>query len=539
MPHAVPLVTAAGEPIPAEFLLASVEVVRQVGRVPYARIVLIDGDLPTRTFPALDSDAFAPGAKVSISVRVDERTTALFSGLVSRLRMEVRAGAPRLVVECKDEAWRLTRPRRSAVYPESSDADAVGAILARAKVKRGELSGDAVIHPQLVQYDVSDWDFILARAEAIGMAVTVKDGALSMRPWAVAGAAALTVELGLDAVNDIELELDTTTQPESVEAIGWDLPQGALTEPAAATLFDLAQGDVDPADAAGALGLGLTTLAHLAPLPAAELRAWASANLARERLAMLRGRLTIGGAALEPLDLVELRGVGARFAGNAVVSGVRHVVEANAWSTDLQLGLPQPLPAAAPAPTGPLPAIRGLRIGLVHEFEADPLGEQRIRVILPGVGAGDGIVWARLATPEAGSKRGFLFRPMPGDEVVVGFLADDPREPVVLGALFGSKNAPHDPFATATAANEAKGFGSKNVSLEILEDADKVSLALKAKESSLTIALKDGAESITLADGNGNKLVFDKDGIQLVSAKDFKVEASGDVTIKGTKIALN
>ena len=539
MPLAVPLVTAAGEPIPAEFLVASVEVVRQVGRVPYARIVLIDGDLPSRTFPAANSDAFAPGADISISVRVEERTTALFSGLVARLRMEVRAGSPRLVVECKDKAWRLTRPRRSFVYPEGTDADAIGTILTRADVHRGEVNGDSVVHPQLVQYDVSDWDFILARAEAIGMAVTVKDGALSMRPWSVGGAAALTVELGLDSVDDIELELDATTQPENIEAIGWDLPQGALTEPAAATQFDLAQGDVDPSEAATALGLGVTTQAHLAPLPAAELRAWATASLTRERLALLRGRLSIGGVTVDPLDLVELRGVGARFAGTAVISGVRHVVEGNGWSTDLQLGLPQSPPAPAASPAGPLPAVRGLRIGLVHDFEADPLGEQRVRVILPGVGAGDGIVWARLAVPEAGSNRGFLFRPMPGDEVVVGFLADDPREPVVLGALYGSRNAPYDPFATATEANEAKGFGSANVSLAIVDKEGEAGLALKAKESSLTLALKNGAESITLADGNGNKLVFDKDGIQLISVKDFKIEASGNLTTEGAQIALN
>jgi phage protein D len=539
MPQAVPLVTVAGNPIPPECLLVSAEVVHEVGRVPYARIILIDGDLPSRTFPALNNDALVPGAAVKISVRVDETTTPLFAGLIVRLRMEVRGGSPRLVIECKDKAWRLTRPRRSAVYPEGSDADAVGAVLTRAGVERGELADAGLIHPQLVQYDATDWDFILARAEATGMAVTVKDGKLSMQPWSVSGAAALTVELGLNAINDIELELDATTQPESIEAVGWDLPQGALTEAAAATLFDLAQGDVDAADSAAALGFGTATLTHLAPLPTAELRAWASARLARERLAMLRGRLNIGGTAIDPLDLIELKGVSARFAGTAVISGVRHVVETNSWSTDVQLGLPQSTPASGASSGAPLPAARGLRIGVVHQFESDPAGEQRVRVMLPGVGAGDGLVWARLATPEAGSKRGYLFRPMPGDEVVVGFLADDPREPVVLGALYGSKNAPLDPFATASADNEAKGFGSANVSLEIIDKSDKSGLSLKAKGSSLAFAVESGAESITLADGNGNQMVFDKDGIAFVSAKDFKIDASGDVIIKGTQIGLN
>ena len=35
-----------------------------------------------------------------------------------------------------------------------------------------------------------------------------------------------------------------------------------------------------------------------------------------------------------------------------------------------------------------------------------------------------------------------FFRPEPGDEVIVGFLNDDPRQAVILGAVYGSKNTP-------------------------------------------------------------------------------------------------
>lgn len=535
MPVAVPVVTSGGEPLPADFMLLSVEVTREVGRIPHARLVLNDGDLPARSFPALDSAAFAPGSELEIGVRVDDRTTPLFKGVVARVRFELRGGAPRLTVECKDKAWRLTRPARSTVYAAKSDADAVGAILERNALDAGALEA-GITHAELVQYQSSDWDFLLGRAAANGFAVVVKDGEVSMRPVSLAAAPALTLELGLDGIGDLELELDATGQQADLEAIAWDLPGGALTSPAAARMLSLAQGNTDPVSAAEALGLGPARLAHMAPLPPDELRAWASAQLARQRLSLLRGRLSTGGVAVEPLDLVELRGVGARFGGKALVSGVRHLIEGNGWRSDIQLGLaPQPAPAAAP-PVAPRPLAQGLRIGIVHEFEDDPAGEQRVRVQLPDL-FDTNVVWARLATPEAGSNRGFMFRPQPGDEVVVGFLANDPDYPVILGALFGSRNAPPGPVASASADNKAKGFlTASEAGIEITDQASPV-LKLKTKAAALT--LDDEAGAMILADGNGNEIRLEQSGITITSAGAFAIEASGEVSVKGATIALN
>jgi Rhs element Vgr protein len=537
---ATPIVTVNGAALPPSVLLVSAEVVREVGRVPHARLVFDDGEVPAKRLAALDMAALVPGAAIAIDVRVGTRTTLLFRGLLIRLRMELRGGVPRLIATCKDQAWALTRPRRSAIYPDSSDADAVGTILTRAGVRHGDLGGDAIVHEELVQWDATDWDFILSRAAANGLAVVVKNGALSMRNWAGAGAPVLDLEYGRDPIDDIELEFDAGGQGEDIDAVGWDPAAGALTEPATGTAFATGQGDLDPAGAAADLGLGPTRLSHLAPLSPGELRAWAGGRLARERLAMLRGRLRLAGVAVEPLDRIKLGGVGKRFNGPALVGGVRHVVEANAWSTDLQLGLPAaPPPTTAPAEPL-LPPARGLAIGLVEEPEEDPLGERRVRVRLPGLVAGGdahGVVWARMATPEAGAERGVSFRPRAGDEVVVGFLADDPRHPVVLGAMFGSRVPPYAPFAAAD-AEVARGFGSAAASVEMIEGEDKGSLRLRVAKSSLTIALADGAETITLADANGNALVMDKEGIRLTSAKAFVLKASGEATVEAKSFGV-
>ena len=48
----------------------------------------------------------------------------------------------------------------------------------------------------------------------------------------------------------------------------------------------------------------------------------------------------------------------------------------------------------------------------------------------------------------------------------------------------------------------------------------------------------DDAELVSLSDKHGNKLTLDKDGVTIVSAKDFKVDASGKVEIMGSKVDL-
>ena len=77
---------------------------------------------------------------------------------------------------------------------------------------------------------------------------------------------------------------------------------------------------------------------------------------------------------------------------------------------------------------------------MAYVDEGDPDGEDRIQVRLPLVDpAADGI-WARWVSPDAGNQRGIYWRPEIGDELLVGFLNDDPRDPVVLGMLHSSVN---------------------------------------------------------------------------------------------------
>src|SRR5690348_9092486 len=89
---------------------------------------------------------------------------------------------------------------------------------------------------------------------------------------------------------------------------------------------------------------------------------------------------------------------------------------------------------------GLLPPLTNLQIAKVAPFEDDPDGEQRIKLQLPALPSDQGFIWARYARSDAGKDRGSVCWPEPDDEVVVGFLNGDPRQAVVLGALYGSAN---------------------------------------------------------------------------------------------------
>src|SRR6185503_836971 len=152
-----------------------------------------------------------------------------------------------------------------------------------------------------------------------------------------------------------------------------------------------AQGNLDGKKLAGALGFAAQSLLHPVPLAAEELQAWADARMMRSRMSLLRGRLaTPGFSDIQLLDVMEIDGVGKRFNGKTLVTGIAHRVDADGWRTDVQFGLAarafhleQDI-GDAPA-AGLLPGINGLHIGVVDKFEEDPDKEFRVKLILPGI----------------------------------------------------------------------------------------------------------------------------------------------------------
>ena len=76
----------------------------------------------------------------------------------------------------------------------------------------------------------------------------------------------------------------------------------------------------------------------------------------------------------------------------------------------------------------------------------------------------------------------------------------------------------------------------KGLTLAFIDD-DKAQLYLQTPGGS-KVLLDDDGELVALSDKHGNKLILDKDGVTITSAKNFKVDAKGNVEIKGSKVDL-
>lgn len=531
--------------IDAIYELLSIDIRREVNRIPSASLVLLDGDAAKQKLDMSNARYFEPGKQIEIRLRYEAKTqdATVFKGLVVRHGFEANAQGSLLRIELKDAAVKLTQTRKSAIFVNKDDSEVITKLVKDRGLELGSIEATPIRHAQIVQYYCTDWDFIVSRTESLGLFTTVEDGEVSVREFNVSAQPkdSHKFNYGISEIYDLEFELDANNQYSKVQSSSWDLKERKLTLETDAKAFALKQGNLNGEKLAAAVGFDTCHLSHPVPLAPKEQQAWADGRLIRSRLSMICGRLAVPGFAdIKLFDDIEIDGIGKRFNGMTLVTGICHRVDVNGWRTDIQFGLSarpfarQEAIQDAPA-AGLLPGISGLHIGVVDKFEVDPDKQFRVKVILPGIDEKTGSVWARLAAPDAGNNRGWFFRPETGDEVVVGFFNNDPRQPVILGAMFSPKNTPPENFPEITPDNKTKAIVSKTGSVIGFKDDQKGSIFIETAEGA-RVLLDDVAKSMELSDQHGNQIKMDKGGITLKTAKDLKLEASGNVEIKGAKV---
>lgn len=522
-----------GKAVPREHHLVSARILSAANRVASARLVYADGAPASSDFPLSNQPLFAPGAKIEVRAGSASQGEQLFVGVVVRQCLRVRGGAsPQLQVDCRHAAFRLGLRRHSRNHLERTDSEVVedlaGGIQLPCVAEATQLR-----HPQLVQADASDWDFIVVRAAANGQAVLTRGSDLVTRTPSLSAEPVVALQYGATLI-ELDAELDARPQAESVATLRWDAAQQAVArEEAEAPGFD-GPGNLAPDALAQAMEAGPLALSHHLPV-AEEARSLAQAHWRQRQVDKIRGRLYCEGLGkVMPGDVVDVQGIGDRFSGKVWISGVLHELDlSRGWKTHLQFGGVEPDEAlqrrlSRPRAATMVATMPGLQAGVVTGIE-DPEGEHRVRVRLPLVNADDDGIWARVATLDAGSQRGVVFRPEPGDEVVVGFFDDDPRWPVVLGMLHSSaKPAP----IAVDADNPGKGLVTRS-GLRLIFDDGRKALAL-ATPGGRELRMSDADGVVALSDGDGNRILLDKGGITLETRGTLRIKA-GDGSVQTAK----
>jgi Rhs element Vgr protein len=515
-----------GTDVSGDLQISTIAVNRELNRISTARIQVEDGEAAKGTFAISNSDRFVPGKKIEIKLGYRSQNDTVFKGVIVKQRISVRKSGTALNVECSANAVKMTNANKSRYFINKKDSDIMEELLDAHGIAK-DVQPTTPSLKEVVQYDSTDWDFLLCRAEANGQIVLVQDDKVKVAKPATSGSPALTMAYG-STVLELDAEMDSRLQSKGVKASGWSAADQAKVDADATEPTTPAAGNVAATDLAKVLGDDVNEIKHAGHLEQPELQTWADARLLRMRLAKIRGRAKCQGfAAILPDQLVEISGIGDRFAGQLYVSGVRHTVAGGNWETDVQFGFDpelftniynlRPLPAA-----GLLPVVSGLQMGIVTDLE-DPDSEFRIKCRLPLVSPNDDGVWARLATLDAGDNRGTYFRPEINDEVVIGFLNDDPRYPVILGMVHSSAKAAPEP---AKNDNNHKGYVSRE-KLKITFDDDKKVMTLETPAGNKA-TLTDDAKGIVLQDQNGNKITLDDNGIKIESIKDLAFKSAND-----------
>jgi Rhs element Vgr protein len=531
-------ITINGQVLPDSVGLLEIVVTNVVNAVPKARLVVKDGSASAQDFELSNGTDFIPGAEIEIAAGNGGENETIFSGLIVSQTIKADQDGSFMEVECRDKVIKLTAGRKNKVFDEDmSDADVIDRIASDAGIGT-DIAGLDMAHKQLVQFNCSNWDFIVVRAELNGALVITEAGKLIIAAPDAAQESTATYTYG-NEIYEFEAQMDARTQFPKVLTKCWDYSNQEVQESESEPATLPEQGNLNGDDLAEVLGWEDTSYYHSGKVSSTENTKRASTELFRSRLNRIVGNFrVIGDHKLKPGIIVELLGIGERFSGKCLVTGVIHSYSNEAaWYSHVQFGLDKTLHnykfddvAEKPA-TGMVPAVSGLQVGLVTHIHEDPDGESRIKVKIPTVdNAGDGI-WARLASMDAGNGRGWVWNPEIGDEVIVGFINDDPRDALILGRLYSSANPPH---LTADEDNKQKGLLTKS-ELSVLFDDDKKIIKISTAKGNV-ITLDEDQGSITIQDENNNKIEMTSSSINIESAADITLKATGDIKIEGTNI---
>ncbi|NDV82960.1 type VI secretion system tip protein VgrG [Bacteroides sp. 51] len=517
----------------------SIIVHHEVNRIGSAILKIFAGDMPKADIPESASDDFKPGQEIKIELGYESQNKQVFQGIVVAHKVQISKTAdssPLLIVECRNTAIRATVGRKNRLFEKKTDKQAITTVLSEAGLS--PTVGDTpTTHTQLLQYYSTDWDFALSRADACGLVVITDGSKVTVKAPEISASPAMKISYGTDLIS-FDGELYAEDQFTSVESIGWDSTQQKVVVASSSPASLNQQGNMSVSQMSDSVGTDKIILQTDAYSDSGMLKSWADATLLKAGLARYKGTFSFRGDAKAVAGcIIELAGLGTRFNGKAYAGSVTHTMKEGVWVTEVGMGISpmhitQQPDVVAPAASGFLPGIEGLHIGVVSKLTEDPDSLGRIQVKIPLLNISKDTVWARLIQFTASNKTGGFFMPSVGDEVILGFLNNDPNQAIILGSLYSSKRMP--PY-TLDDNNYKRAIVTPEKLTVELDDEKKIITITTPGENSIVIS--DDGKGITLKDQNNNKLVLNDSGIKLESAKDIVLTAKGNITLDATSKA--
>ena len=525
------------KPLPISFEVYSIHVHKEVNKISRASLKILGGDPKLNSFEEANSNLFKPGIEVEIKMGYEQLNSTVFKGIVETNGISISEGFQEfrskrlLVIECVDKAVEMTKTYTSDIYEDKKDSEIITSLIAKTGLKK-TITATTVKHSFLPKYNINDWDFVLQRASINGLIVVNSDNDINVKKPVGKGSPNLIINHG-DGLIDFNGKIDGGDQFNAITLYGYDPFKKKSGKSNGSEPKLTAQGNLKGKNMALNSSPSKTELIISQPMETGELAAIANASLSNNRLKSIHGTVKVKGIKNGKIDsLVKLSGFGNRIDGSCYVTSIEHELYSGDFYTTFGFGLKDNLTVNHKGInlSSLIPSIPGLHIGEVKKIDKDPNNEYRIKVFIPSLKtSGDGL-WARLTHFYTSPNAGSFFIPEVKTQVVVSFINNDPRHPVILGGLYTKATKP---YTDIKAKNEKKAIVSKEKLTLEFDEKQKAIVIKTSNKNMITISEKD--KGITIEDENGNEIKTSKSGISINSKKKIKITSKDAISITGSK----
>ncbi|MGH9125325.1 MAG: VgrG-related protein [Acidimicrobiales bacterium] len=462
----------------------------------------------------------------------------LIEAEVTSISAEQREAAnPQLVVVGHDKSHRMGRPTVVTTYQQMAYSDVVSKVVSSYGLTAATDSTQLKLE-YLLQVD-SDLGLVTEMARRAGFDWWVEGKTFNFKKPAAGTTVNLTLHQDLRSFS----VRASGHYPDEFTVDGWDRKQQAQVTATAQTSSAAIKASSNVATLVaspkGKFGQAKVLTAGIAASNQDEATQLSVALAQRAASSAVTARgVADGSSQIKPGVTVKVTDAGP-LSGTYPVTKVEHVYSTGtAYLTKFVAGDRRPtslvdmLAAPSAAPTAAT-AHAGLVVGEVTNIN-DPNQAGRVKVRYPGLSSTDESAWARLLAVGGGSSRGTVFIPEVGDEVLVAFEGGDPRQPVVLGGLYGDKSA-IPAWAVQDGKVTARGITSRLGHVMTLSDGSKpedqfILLQLAGNQHTFKMSKKP---QVDLTVPSGTPVNITAGSTKIAFADDGSISIEGlNVTIK-------
>jgi phage protein D/phage baseplate assembly protein gpV len=491
------------------------------------------------------------GKALEISVKTGSNdaslTGLLFKGEITSLEPQFTSdGHTMMQVRGYDKSHRLHRGCKTRTFLKTKDSDLASTIGGEAGLSV-EVDATTFQYDYVMQFNQTNWEFLVSRAERIGYQVICGEGKLLFKKADYSsGTTSLVFMMNLLS---FEPRWASTHQTDKMIVKGWDVATKQAITGTKTPLASFNQGGMAKtggAYATAAYSAADAVLVDQNPFNQSEadqLATGLSYNISR---AFVEAEgVCEGNPGVKAGSKVNITKVGTRFSGTYMVTSATHtysVTEGYLTHFSISGRHPQTLASMVngDSVTPEVGRVSGFTIGIVTNLtDPDDLG--RVKVKYPTLGEIESD-WVRIASPMAGSGRGFMFLPEINDEVVVAFQNGDIHRPCIVGSLWSKVDKP--PVVNSVAVESGKvnqrmikTRAGHIIMLDDKQGEEKISVKSKSGHE-IIMDDKSGSESVTIKDKTGSNSMVIKSSDNSMAIKvqgDFSVTATGKITLKSTQ----